>query len=222
MPSSGMLPRVALVRTDVSEELSTSFIRVTRIGELGTTPAITSLVFLCSIRRLLVTAGVVPSSPNLVTLMKEALSSFETSVLTRATRRNIPEDSILHCHRRGNLKSHMLITHLFQLPPGDMGNKQAPQSQSGDEEDRVPATTVAASTASVPGTPRATTSGYPPQENGEEGEEELPPLPPPMKPITEPILVASGSASSCAEESQGKRVCLRLSSHWFISTEKIW
>jgi hypothetical protein len=36
MTSSGMLWRVAFVRTDVSEELSTSFIRVTRIGELGT------------------------------------------------------------------------------------------------------------------------------------------------------------------------------------------
>jgi hypothetical protein len=37
-----MLRRVALVRTDVSEERSASFIRVTRIGELGTTPALTS------------------------------------------------------------------------------------------------------------------------------------------------------------------------------------
>jgi hypothetical protein len=37
-----MLRRVALVRTDVSEELSASFIRVTRIGELGTTLAVTS------------------------------------------------------------------------------------------------------------------------------------------------------------------------------------
>jgi hypothetical protein len=42
MVSSGMLRRVALVMTDVSEELSASIIRVTRIGELGTTPAVTS------------------------------------------------------------------------------------------------------------------------------------------------------------------------------------
>jgi hypothetical protein len=42
MPSSRMLLRVAHVRTDVSEELSASFIGVTRIGELGTTVAVTS------------------------------------------------------------------------------------------------------------------------------------------------------------------------------------
>jgi hypothetical protein len=42
MVSSGMLRRVTLVRTDVSEELSASFNRVTRIGELGTTLAVTS------------------------------------------------------------------------------------------------------------------------------------------------------------------------------------
>jgi hypothetical protein len=86
MVSSGMLRRVALVRTEVSEELRASFIRVTRIGELGTTLAVTTnLRTLC---RLLVTASVVPSSTILVTLMKEALSSSETSVLTRATNLN--------------------------------------------------------------------------------------------------------------------------------------
>jgi hypothetical protein len=54
---------MAFVRSDVSEEIST-FIRVTRIGELGTT--------------LLVAASVVHSSQILVTLMKEGLGSSET------------------------------------------------------------------------------------------------------------------------------------------------
>jgi hypothetical protein len=95
MASSGILRRVALVRADISEELSASFIKVT-----------TQLVFLRSVHRLLVKASVFPSSPILVTLMKEALSSSQISVLTRATRRNIPEDGILHSHRRENLRSY--------------------------------------------------------------------------------------------------------------------
>jgi hypothetical protein len=75
MVSSGMLHHVALVRTGVSEELSASFIGVTRIAELGTMLAVTS---------------------NRHTLRRntEALSSFEASVLTSAMRRNIPEDTI--------------------------------------------------------------------------------------------------------------------------------
>jgi hypothetical protein len=106
MVSSGMLRRVTLVRTDVSEELSSSFIRVTTIGELGTTLAETSA------RRtlvLLVRVSVVPSSPILVTLMMEPLSYSETSVLARATRPNIPEDDILHSHRHENVKFYICL-----------------------------------------------------------------------------------------------------------------
>jgi hypothetical protein len=48
----------------------------------------------------------VTSSPILVTLMMEAIRSSGTSVLIRATRRNIPEGGILHSHRWENLKSY--------------------------------------------------------------------------------------------------------------------
>jgi hypothetical protein len=93
----------------------TSFIRVTRISELRTTLAVTSkhLVFLRSVRRLLVTATLVSSSPIFVTVMKEAQISSETSVLTGPTRRDSPEDDILHNHRRENLKSYIILYFIF-------------------------------------------------------------------------------------------------------------
>jgi hypothetical protein len=75
MASSGMLRSMALVRTDVSEGLSSSIIRVTKIGKLGTS--------------------------NRRALIMEKLRSSETSVVTRATRCNIPKDAILleiYCH----------------------------------------------------------------------------------------------------------------------------
>jgi hypothetical protein len=67
-------------------------IKVTRFSELGTILAINSN---CNVLRLLVTANDVSIWPILVTLMMQTIRSSETSVLTRATRRHIQENSIL-------------------------------------------------------------------------------------------------------------------------------
>jgi hypothetical protein len=92
-----MLCRVALVRTNVSEELSASFIRVTRMGELGTKLAVTN-------------------NQIIVTLMKEALSSSETSVLTGAIRRNNPEDASnltrINCTLKADSANNIILIHI--------------------------------------------------------------------------------------------------------------
>jgi hypothetical protein len=75
-----MLRRVALVRCDVSGERIASIISAERSKWLV-----------------------------LFNMMTETMSSSETSVITRATRRHIPEVGILHSHRRENLKSYTAL-----------------------------------------------------------------------------------------------------------------
>jgi hypothetical protein len=91
-----MLRRVVLIITAVSEDLSASIISGKNM--------LNAYAFLRSARRLLVKANF-PSSPILVTLMMEDISSSETSVLTKATRRNISKYGILHSNRHEKLKS---------------------------------------------------------------------------------------------------------------------
>jgi TRAP-type C4-dicarboxylate transport system permease large subunit len=104
MSISGVLQRVALVRTEVSEERIASIIRVKGIRELITAPVANR-----SVLQLLVT-DVVPSWLIVSTLMLEAIYSSETSVLTRTTLRHNQQDAILQSHCRKTLKSFIALT----------------------------------------------------------------------------------------------------------------
>jgi hypothetical protein len=81
---------VVLARTDVSEERSAFIIRVTRIDKPGT-------------------LEVTSNGNTLRRVMMEALCSSDTLGLTTATRSNIPENDILHSHRRENFKCYIAL-----------------------------------------------------------------------------------------------------------------
>jgi hypothetical protein len=61
-------------------------------------------------RRLVVTASVVPSSTIVVTLIMETINSSETSVFIRDARHNIPEEGIIQSHLRETLKYYIELT----------------------------------------------------------------------------------------------------------------
>jgi hypothetical protein len=103
---------MSVVRTDASEEHVASIFRVEQISELGTLAISSKLKHTARNAgfNLLVTANVVPSTPIPSNLKMDSILYFGTSFLRRPTRRNAPEDDILHSDSRGNLKSYIALT----------------------------------------------------------------------------------------------------------------
>jgi hypothetical protein len=113
MTFSGMLRNVVLVRTDVSEERVSSIFRVERISELGKTLIVSATETHyeeTGVFQLLVNANIFLISLILSAVKTEAIRSSETLVVIRPTTPHIPEDGILHSHRRENRKSYIALT----------------------------------------------------------------------------------------------------------------
>jgi hypothetical protein len=107
MPSSGMWRRLDLVWTDVPEKRIASIFMVEKsASEEPTWAGGCRLSHQSKTCRLQLPAHAGSSLANFSTLKIEVILSSETSVHTRSKRRHIPEDGILHSHRRENLKSY--------------------------------------------------------------------------------------------------------------------
>jgi hypothetical protein len=144
-----MLRRVALLTTDISEDCNTSIIKVTRVGELGTTLGVTNnrrtlgrhnmnmlnnikIVFIRSGRRLLITVNFVASSTILVILMMAALISSETSVVQDS--RRVTSQKTAFFWNKSNFRNAMFFSHselrtLYEVHNPSDSEHRAPPSE---------------------------------------------------------------------------------------------
>jgi hypothetical protein len=95
MPASGAFHRVALVRTDVSEERLVSTFTMTRTNELGTSATLCHSI--ASQRASVAVSAAVPSSPILVTLMMQNVGSYRSHTTERPIRRHSSSCVVPRC-----------------------------------------------------------------------------------------------------------------------------